>query len=56
MSGPSLEKRLVVARQRLLELYEAGSTLPYLEPTDGTEAGPTPARPQGWAGFEKFDS
>lgn len=51
----SLDKRLVAARQRLLELYEAGSKLPQLEPPDGVDAGPTREPPKGWPGFEQFD-
>lgn len=52
----SLDKRLIAARQRLLELYEAGSKLPHVEPPDGVEAGPTREPPKGWPGFEKFDA
>ena len=49
------DERLVAARQRLLEVYEAGSKLPQVEPPEGIEAGPSPERPQGWAGFEDVD-
>ena len=43
------------ARQRLLELYAAGSRLPHVEPPDGITPGPTCERPKGWPGFDKFD-
>jgi hypothetical protein len=52
----SLDARLVVARERLLELYDAASRLPDVEPPDSIEPGPTPERPDEWPGFESFDS
>lgn len=52
----TLKKRLSAARDRLLELYKAGSKLPHVEPPDGIEAGPTPERRKGWAGFDKFEA
>jgi hypothetical protein len=51
----SLAERLAIARQRLLELYEAGCALPHVEPPTAFDAGPNPAAPPGWVGFEKFE-
>lgn len=55
-SGQPLEQRLVGARERLLALYEAATRLPDVEPPDGIDAGPTPARPSTWRGFETFET
>jgi len=49
------DTRIAAARQRLLELYEAGSNLPQVQPPEGIEAGPSPERPNGWPGFEDVD-
>lgn len=51
----SRDDRLAATRQRLLELYEAGSRLPAVEPPEGIEAGPSPERPRGWTDFEALD-
>jgi len=51
-----LDKRLAGARKRLLDLYEAGSALPYVEPPEGVEAGPSPEPPKGWLGFGNFET
>jgi hypothetical protein len=51
-----LAERLATARLRLLELYEAGCALPHVEPPEGFDAGPNPATPPGWVGFEKFEA
>lgn len=51
----ALEPRVVAARERLLELYQAGARLPRVEPPEGIAAGPTPARPEGWPGFGELD-
>ncbi len=50
-----LVDRLTAARVRLLALYQAGCALPQLEPPEGFDAGPSPDRPDGWAGFDRFD-
>jgi serine/threonine protein phosphatase PrpC len=47
--------RLKRVRDLLLELYEAGSRLPHVEPPQGFDAGASPARPTGWAGFGQLD-
>lgn len=51
-----LPERLREARLRLLDLYRAGCVLPTVEPPEGFEAGPSPARPDRWEGFERFDT
>jgi hypothetical protein len=51
-----LPERLTAARLRLLELYRAGCALPNVEPPAGFEAGPSPSKPERWAGFERFES
>jgi hypothetical protein len=51
----SLSERLEAARTRLLELYKAGTALPHVEPPEGFDAGSNPPRPDGWAGFAKFE-
>jgi hypothetical protein len=50
-----LPERLKAARLRLLELYRAGCALPHVVPPEGFDAGPNPARPGGWAGFDKLE-
>jgi hypothetical protein len=54
--GYSLEKRLSGARQRLLELYDAGTALPHVEPPEGVEAGPNPQPAEGWLALESFET
>lgn len=54
--GVPLAKRLAAARQRLLSLYDAGSRLPHVEPPAGVDAGPNPGAPEGWIGFDKFET
>jgi hypothetical protein len=51
-SGLSLAERLHTARERLLGLYSAGLSLPFLEPTD---AYPSPPVPSDWPRFEDKD-
>lgn len=55
-SSLRLFERLRHARLRLLALYEAGCMLPSVEPPEGFDAGPSPAGPPGWVGFEKFET
>lgn len=50
-----LDERLVTARQRLLELYEAGSQLPQIE-AEAIEHGQKQNRSKEWPGFERFDA
>ena len=50
-----LAQRLLVARERLLELTLAATRLPIVDPPEGFDAGPSPAVPSGWAGFEAHD-
>ncbi len=54
-SGLAMTERLMAARRRLLELYTAGIALPHVEPPEGFDAGADPPRPDGWAGFDKFE-
>lgn len=56
MSSFDLALRLRSARLRLLALYEAGCSLPGVEPPDGVYAGPNAPRPKEWAGFDKFEA
>lgn len=51
----SLDKRLICARQRLLELYETGFALPHVNAPD-IEEGASPQRPRSWPGFGKFET
>lgn len=51
----SLTDRLVTARERLLELYQAGARLPDIEPPDGTAPRPSLEAPTGWPGFDNLD-
>jgi hypothetical protein len=39
----------------LLELYDAGCSLPQVDPPDGFDAGPSPAPPNDWQGFGEFE-
>lgn len=55
-SSFALSDRLRGTRLRLLALYEAGCALPHVEPPEGFDAGPNAARPEGWPGFEKFET
>jgi hypothetical protein len=48
-------ERLSGVRSRLLALYEAGTSLPDVEPPDGFDAGPSPDPPKSWRGFDDFD-
>lgn len=50
-----LEARVEEARSYLLDLYGAGRVLPHVEPPDGFDAGPSPAEPTNWQGFERFE-
>lgn len=49
-----LLERMKTARVRVLELYLAGLALPLTEP-DGANAGPSPAAPPNWPGFDRFE-
>ena len=48
-------RRLAMARMHLLRLYQAALALPEVEPPDDVDAGPSPERPRGWAGFGDLD-
>ncbi|MCB9616655.1 MAG: DUF5063 domain-containing protein, partial [Sandaracinus sp.] len=50
-----VERRLAMARMHLLRLYQAALALPEVEPPDDVDAGPSPERPRGWAGFGDLD-
>lgn len=54
-SASPLAERVTAARLRLLDLYTAGCSLPRVAPPEGFEAGPSTARPDGWAGFDRFE-
>jgi len=49
------DKRLAAVRQRLLELYEAGSNLPEVEAPQGIDADESPEAPMSWPGFGDVD-
>lgn len=51
----SLSVRLADARERLLQLYQAGCALPRIAAPEGNGRGPHPARPEAWPGFEDFE-
>jgi Domain of unknown function (DUF5063) len=50
-----LYERLMAAQRRLLDLYSAGCALPRVAPPEGFDAGPSTCRPDGWAGFDRFE-
>ncbi len=54
-SDHPLRERLASARQRLLDLYQAGWVLPRVEPPIGLEAEPNCEPPKPWIGFEEFE-
>lgn len=47
----SLAARLSAARERLLELYRAGTALPLIAPPEDFSERPSPVLPKPWAGF-----
>lgn len=50
-----LVSRLTEARVRLLELYQAGTALPEVEPPDDYKAVSKPVPPAAWARFDRFE-
>ena len=50
-----MNQRLAMARNHLLDLYIAGTRLPFVEPPEAVNAGPSPESPKEWPGFEKLD-
>ncbi len=52
----ALDLRLAAARERLLLLYQAGLQLPNVDPPEDVDAGPSPARPTSWPGFDRLET
>ena len=50
-----LDERLANAHLRLSALYTAALALPPLPEPGSVDAGPLPAKPEGWQGFEDHD-